>query len=296
MTRTTFRPRSVPSPHPLNLVWCWYAAAVNQVITPTAAAGLSAVRFLTDEVVQRVLADIESTGMSAGDRLPSERVLTERYGVSRVTLRSALRRLEVGGVIAAAPSRGWFITPEPSIGDAMTQPAVDGAPAQDRILGFTEHARERGLTVRSRVLRHEVRPATVLEAERLRMAPGGALVDLWRVRYLDNVAIVVEHNRLPLAICPALADADFRTQSLYDTLREATPPQVPVSADYSVEARAATAEETELLELTGPIPVLVASILATNAGGRPIEFTDSSYRGDRYRYRAKIGALHLRSS
>jgi len=269
---------------------------VAQPINATAVADLSAVVSLSDRVAQRLTADITSTGMQPGDRLPSERDLTTRYAVSRVTMRSALRKVELDGLISAAPSRGWFVTTREAHrndkpGGTAWRPNV----TDDRVLGFTEQAAERGLSVRSRVLRHQVRAADVSEADQLHMAPGGDLVDLLRVRYLDGVAIVVEHNRLPLAVCPALATTDFETHSLYETLRRSTPPQVPMSAEYSVEARAATVEEAEMLELLDALPVLVATTLTSNVDGRPIELTYSSYRGDRYRYRARIVATDPRS-
>ena len=251
---------------------------------------------LTDRVAQRLAAEINAASLRAGDKLPSERILTARHSVSRVTMRAALRKLEKAGLLNAAPSRGWFVTRRPGMWDGLPEGvAGQPGPPTGRVPGFTEHAVERGLAVRSHVLRHLVRPADVPEAEQLRMAPGGDLVDLLRLRYLDDVAIVVEHNRLPLAVCPALATTDFETRSLYATLRNATPSQVPMAAEYSVEARVPTDEEARLLELTDAVPVLVATTLSRNGDGRPIELTVSAYRGDRYRYRAHIVAHEARA-
>ncbi|MZE72265.1 UTRA domain-containing protein, partial [Streptomyces sp. SID5789] len=141
---------------------------------------------------------------------------------------------------------------------------------------------------RTRVLASAVRPARVQEAEELRIAPGAPLFEMRRLRYLDDLVVVVEHNRLPLALCPRLADTDFGTASLYATLRTATPGQFPRVADYSVEARQPTPEERELLEITDVTPVLVATQLAYNQDARPLELTVAIYRGDRYRFRASI--------
>jgi GntR family transcriptional regulator len=133
-----------------------------------------------------------------------------------------------------------------------------------------------------------VRPCTLQEAGTLRMAPGAELFELHRIRYLEKLAIAIEHNRLPLAICPELVRVDFERDSLYATLRRAVPPQIPCFADYSVEARQATPEEEELLDITEPVPLLVATQLSYNESGRPIELTKASSRGDRYQFRASI--------
>lgn len=52
-----------------------------------------------DEVVLQVRDAVEAKELRPGDRLPSERVLCDAFGVSRPTLREALRTLEALGVI-----------------------------------------------------------------------------------------------------------------------------------------------------------------------------------------------------
>jgi GntR family transcriptional regulator len=157
-----------------------------------------------------------------------------------------------------------------------------------QVQGFADYAEANGLTARSRVLSATVRSATVAEAERLRIAPGAEIFDLHRLRLLDGLLVVLEHNRLPLAVCPALATTDFNRASLYATLRAADPPQLPRVADYSVEARHPTPREMELLEIGETMPMLVATQLTYSQADRPIELTVQAYRGDRYRFRASI--------
>ncbi|MEU2657285.1 GntR family transcriptional regulator [Streptomyces sp. NPDC007325] len=240
---------------------------------------------LYEQVAARLVDDIAAGGTKAGGRLPSERVLADRYAVSRVTMRSALAELASRGVIESSPARGWFLTGADSPTSAAA-PAV--LPAGRSVQGFADYAVRHGLRVHTRVLEAAVRAATVGEAEQLRVAPGADLFEMRRLRYLDDLVVVIEHNRLPLALCPQLAETDFRTASLYATLRTADPAQFPRVADYSVEARQPTAEERELLEISDATPVLVATQLAFNQEGRPLELTVASYRGDRYRFRASI--------
>lgn len=235
------------------------------------------------QVAARLLDDITAGGARAGDRLPSERVLAGRYDVSRVTMRSALGELSARGVIESSPARGWFLT---GVGASDEAPAV--APSGRSVQGFADYALRHGLSVRTRVLESGARPASVEEAEELRIAPGAPLFEMRRLRYLDDLVVVVEHNRLPLVLCPQLAETDFGRASLYATLRAATPGQFPRVADYSVEARQPTEKERELLEICDVTPVLVATQLAYNQDARPLELTVAIYRGDRYRFRASI--------
>ncbi len=54
---------------------------------------------ISEEIVTQIRAALHSGALTPGDRLPSERELTEQFGVSRVTVRDALRILEANGLI-----------------------------------------------------------------------------------------------------------------------------------------------------------------------------------------------------
>lgn len=221
--------------------------------------------------------DVLATGPEAGDAMPSERALSERYSVSRVTMRAALAQLEERGLVQSSPARGWFIG------------AAVGAPARGHtVQGFADYAHTHGLRTHNRVLEARTRPATVAEGETLRIGPGRPLFEMRRLRYLDGLVVVIEHNRLPLALCPDLAVTDFSVASLYATLRAADPPQLPRTADYSVEARGPESAEKQLLEVDDRASLLVATQLAYNQNRQPLELTVAVYRGDRYRFTASI--------
>ncbi|MFC6018132.1 GntR family transcriptional regulator [Plantactinospora solaniradicis] len=239
---------------------------------------------LYERTAGQLLDDLRAAGAGVGDRLPSERALATRYAVSRVTLRAALADLEARGIVRPSSTRGWFVADL----DQFPDPAMASTAAAPQVQGLADFARVNGLTPSSRVLSATVRPATVSEAEELRIAPGADLFELHRLRFLDDLLVVLEHNRLPLAACPALAGTDFNTDSLYATLRAADPPQLPAVADYSVEARHPTSREIELFKIGDTMPMLVATQLTFNQAGRPIELTIQVYRGDRYRFRASI--------
>src|SRR4051794_13910424 len=68
----------------------------------------------SEEVKLQLLEAIRSGEYQAGDPLPSERELTEAFGVSRVSVRSAIRSLEAIGVVEVFHGRGSFVARGPS--------------------------------------------------------------------------------------------------------------------------------------------------------------------------------------
>lgn len=65
---------------------------------------------LTENVRRRIEAYVEEKEIEVGERLPSERVLAEHFGVSRASLRKALATLEEAGIVASVHGSGTYVT------------------------------------------------------------------------------------------------------------------------------------------------------------------------------------------
>ena len=80
-----------------------------------------------EETVERLLEGVKLGVYAPGDRLPPERELTRRLGVSRITLREALRELAAAGYVETKRGRfgGTFVIcqPEPLVPDELTRTA-----------------------------------------------------------------------------------------------------------------------------------------------------------------------------
>jgi DNA-binding FadR family transcriptional regulator len=93
-----------------------------------------------EETVERLLEGVKLGVYAPGDRLPPERELTRRLGISRITLREALRALASAGYVETKRGRfgGTFIirSPEPLVHDELTRTARDMGGQLDDALTF----------------------------------------------------------------------------------------------------------------------------------------------------------------
>lgn len=64
----------------------------------------------SDKIIKQIRSLIESGQLKAGDRLPSERKLAEKLGVSRANVRDAIRKLEFYGVLKTLPQSGTVVS------------------------------------------------------------------------------------------------------------------------------------------------------------------------------------------
>jgi GntR family transcriptional regulator len=217
---------------------------------------------------------VEAGAYRPGSRLPSERMLGEALGVSRLTLRRALESLVAAGVLQRRSSRGWFVASGPVTG------------ATNELLSFARMALARGLVPSSRVLEQVVRPATLEEADILRVAPGAPVHDIERLRMLDGIPISVERSRIPVARAPWLADLDLRTASLYASLEERG--LIPTSADYTIGVLDADERLAALLDVPAGKGLLLATGVTRDQLGKAFELAWAAYRADRYRIQATL--------
>jgi GntR family transcriptional regulator len=230
-------------------------------------------------VTKAITNDIANGRLRPGDRLESERSLAERLGVSRVTVRSALRALVQDGLIESAPGRGHFVAP------------ADFGEPPNRMMGFTELAGMLGLAASTRVISAETRAATYDEASALRIVPGAAIFELVRLRALDGLPVVVDRTRISLGRVPDIEGVDFSNASLFEHLGGIGLP--PARSDFEIHAIRAEAEQARLLDVDDGHPLLVINESGRTTDGDPIYLGVAAYIGERYRFRATLdrGAL-----
>lgn len=228
------------------------------------------------------LKDTLETQIRAGvyrrhERLPSERELSERFGVSRMTARHALLTLVNDGAVYTRIGKGTFVA-GPKIDQQLQS-----------LSGFSHEIRLRGNRPSSRVLEARISHATPDVAAALGLTGGDDVVILARLRLADGMPLAFETAYLPAVMVPGLLAHDFTVESLYDVLERDYRLQL-THAEQRLEAGLATPRELELLQVAAPAAVLRMRRLTLAADRTPVEWVLSTYRGDRYSFRTTLSA------
>ncbi len=219
--------------------------------------------------------------LAQGARLPTEQRLTELLGVSRSTVREALRTLEREGVVASRQGSGTFV-----VGAERSLRTDLGT-----LRSTTALIRAGGYTPGSRLLRVDVRPAPAWVADRLCLPVGSTTVYLERVRTADGEPLCLVHDELPGE--PTLAER-YRAEapdSLLDFLARATGQRIARSA-CEIRAAGATARAAASLAVRRGSPLLQLDQQHLTPQGQVAFFSRSFWRTDGFAFHLLRHAEH----
>ncbi len=135
-----------------------------------------------DELTQR----IDDGVLPAGSRLPSEPDLATELGVSRPTLREALRVLESEGLLRRLRGSGTFVASRSRVVSSL-----------DANFGVTDAIRAAGMVAGIEEGRHWFEPASPSEADRLDLEHGDDVLVVERVRTADGKPVVFSRDIIP---------------------------------------------------------------------------------------------------
>lgn len=203
---------------------------------------------------------------AVGEALPSESQLQERYSVSRGTVRQALAALRADGAIGGGRGKPPVVRP-PVASQDFTQ-----------LVSFSAWAESVGRTPGQRTIETARRPAGPEVADALAIEPGEPVVEILRLRLLDDEPVMLERSRFVDAVGRQLFDHDFHGGSIYAHLQAAG---VDLArATQVIDAVPAGALDAEHLDIGPGAPLLRVRRRATDQQGEPLEWSEDRYRGD----------------
>jgi GntR family transcriptional regulator len=230
------------------------------------------------QIADNLLDKIESGELGPGDRLPSERELSEKLSINRLTLRRAFRVLEGQGLLIRRRGSGTYVA------EAKIEWRAG------RLIPFTSGAQRRGYVPGAKVILFEERPVEVAVASELSLSASALVFFVHRLRLVGQVPVLLERFVVPARRFAGLDCYDLGSRSLYEVME--TEYGVSVSqARQSLEPVIATEYEAELLGIRPGAPLMLERRLTFDSQGQPIEYGKDLYRGDRFRFVTEIAPL-----
>ncbi|MEW1707104.1 GntR family transcriptional regulator [Microbacterium sp. NPDC089190] len=212
-----------------------------------------------------LLSDIGST-WPAHAAIPSERELSTRHGVSRATVREALRQLIDEQKLYTVQGKGTFV-------------AGERVQSQLHLASFTEDMRRRGMVATTLVRRAEraIPPLDVRAA--LGLDEDEEAWSIERLRLANGIPMALETGWYSPRLADDLGEQDLGT-SIYGLLAERYGVRID-AAEQTVWTEAVEDDVATALAVPPGSPVLVFR-RTSRSGGRAVEHVTSWYRGDRY--------------
>jgi GntR family transcriptional regulator len=209
---------------------------------------------------------IEDGRLPRGTKLDSELDLAERLGISRPTMRAAIKQLVDKGLLVRRRGIGTMVAPKP----------VRRAVA---LTSLYDDLKQAGREPQTRVLALEEALCPPDVAEHLGLGPTAPVLRFDRLRVAGSDPIALMHNVVPAGLLE-IEKEDLERTGLYDLFRGSG--IAPHIATQRVGARKAGAEEAELLEIEPGDPVLTMTRIAYDTNGRPIEYGSHRYPAESY--------------
>lgn len=219
---------------------------------------------------------IEEREWVPGQLLPSEQEICSSLNISRTVVRQAIGELERDGLVVKRNGKK----------SSIAVPKYQGSLMHD-LRGFFEDAVAKGQKPYTQVLSLKVIPAAPDVANALALSSGQEVVELNRLRFLDEEPEVLVLTYLPDKLCPNLSKENFRDQSLYQLLDQRYGIQI-VKASRTIEAIALDKPDAKLLRQPVGSPALLMRSIGLLADGTPCEYFIAKHRGDRAKFDVEL--------
>ena len=203
-----------------------------------------------DELVEELQKRILQGLYAAGQRLPSEREIAEELRVSRVTVRTALLRLQAANMLDIVPRGGAFVRP------TGAKAIIASGPELKQSGSFIRAMEQQGRQTLVRFLEpSSIVPAGNEIGPKMNVDPGVLLLRRYRVHLVDRVPYRILDSYYLASLLGGLLGKDEGYIPLFQWLREHT----GLRAAYAKErlnCRMPTAEEASLLHISRGQPVI----------------------------------------
>ena len=220
--------------------------------------------------------NIDDDIWQCGQKIPTENELCKQYDVSLITVRQALKQLEVEGLIKRCQGKGTFIE-DRKVKDLILQ-SLTGTFA----FSVKEKRNFSTILVEKNI---EFPNEKIIEA--LKILPDQKVYKITRIRNVEGEPLYWTKVYIPEYLCPDLLEEDFENQSLYEILRTKYG-LVAISAVRTIETVIASSKAKNYLGVMPGTALNLVSSISYLEDGKPMEFSKNYFRSDRVKFEVKI--------
>jgi GntR family transcriptional regulator len=213
--------------------------------------------------------------MEAGDQLPSEKQLGNKFDVSRVTIRHALKTLDNEGLIYRRQGLGSFVSDI-----ELRQPLVC-------LTDFSEDMHRAGLTARSSVISQEVVTCTPPVCRKLDLDEGSSVLRLDRLRLGDDLPIAFDITWMPMFYGQLLDGHNLEEETIYTILENEYDIAI-LRGHYKIKAANASDYVARHLDIVPGAALLVINRISLTVGEKKVYYQERYYRTDRINYEIQL--------
>ncbi len=230
------------------------------------------------QIKQTIRGWILNKEFNPGDKIPSENELAEEFKVHRLTVRQAISHLVQEGLLVTRRGGGTFVTDNHHL---IKRLGLEFSGFMDDLFYQVQKSKARSVEM-ARI------PASRLVKERLGLTNADEEVfEIKRVRVMEGKLFAYTVNYLPLDIGSKINKKDLYKRALLQIMEEDFGIHFS-EAFQTIEASFANPEIAQKLKIASGSPILYVERIMYAQEGRAVEFVQSSYRGDLYKYIVRL--------
>ncbi|CAA7600774.1 GntR bacterial regulatory protein HTH signature [Acididesulfobacillus acetoxydans] len=206
-----------------------------------------------------------------GEALPTEIEIANRYEISRMTVRRSIAELVSEGMVYALQGKGTFVA----------SPKLDNVVFE--LNNFNREMAQRGLNFKTTLLQAKILRADDELKERFRLGEGTHRILHFRtVTAAEDERLSLENKYIIYTKSKPLLESELNDPTLPGLIASHSD-YLPVSAKKVLKAVVATNEEAALLGIAAGSPLFLVETTVFDPDLKPVGWSKSIYRGDRYK-------------
>lgn len=202
--------------------------------------------------------------------IPSENELVAEFGVTRATVRNAVKKLQDEGLVVTEKGKGSYVN-TPKIEQSLFKFYSFGR----------EHADNSTILL-------DIKNISDMGIQKvLNLKETDSIKQITRIRQLDNIPVTIETSYIPASSVPEIEQFDLEHLSIYDLLEKHYGFRILRAKEF-LDTIVTDSYYSKLLEIDKGKPVFVTERITFDITDKPIEYRKSLIRSDKFRFSVEL--------